>query len=181
MIFVVDATTGDTNIITTGFKTSASTNRNYGLHMSTSEIIIMMDDDIEGFYQGWADELIKPLLDYDDVLMVSARLMKPDGTLGIMVGENYDLSKPYVQVNARQLPTACIAFKKTDIRFDETFIGSGFEDNDFCLQLGIQNRKGIFIINNNVKLVHTNEMKEQGRNWNYNKNYFNQKYGISTQ
>ena len=42
----------------------------------------------------------------------------------------FDLTKDK-PIPSKKIPTACIAFRKTHLRFDEKFIGSGFEDDDF--------------------------------------------------
>ena len=47
------------SFIYTGLDASASKNRNYGLSQVISDIFIMMDDDIEGFYDGWVEDLTK--------------------------------------------------------------------------------------------------------------------------
>ena len=52
------------NYIPTGFNASASVNRNYGLMKAfetINEYIIMIDDDIGGFYTGWQHDLVEPL------------------------------------------------------------------------------------------------------------------------
>ncbi len=167
------------NLIPTCKNVSAAVNRNYGLMQSKSDIVIMVDDDVEGFFAGWEAQLIKPLIN-TDVAMVSARLLTNSGDLGQMVGHNYDTSKPLVEVECRQLPTACIAFRNDGTRFDNNYIGSGFEDNDFCFQLINKYGKGAkFLINNEVSLIHRNEMKNQGGiNWKHNQSYFMNKWGI---
>jgi len=99
------------------------------------------------------------------------------GKPGCMVGENYDMNKEFAEVEQRQLPTTLIAFRNNHIRFDEMFIGSGFEDNDFCRQFGREYPNGKFVICNRVKVIHLNEMKNQkGRYWEVNKNYFLKKW-----
>lgn len=170
--------TPDINIISSCFQTSASTNRNYCLNMAKSEIVIMIDDDILGFFDDWHTKLIQPLSD-PDVVMVSARLMDKDNKPGLMVGENYNMIDRLVEIEQRQLPTACIAFRNNGTRFDENYVGSGFEDNDFCHQLATKYPKGKFIINNDVKITHINEMKNQGNKfWKMNESYYLKKWGI---
>lgn len=165
-------------VATCGVGESASWNRNVALdHASIGEIVIMIDDDVSGFYNGWAHELTAPLVTRNDIVMVSARLLKPSGALGYMMGENYDTSTPMVEVLERRLPTACIAFVYDGTRFDENFKGSGFEDTDFCKILSAKYPTEKFVINNIVRLVHANEMKNQnGEYWKSNKAYFVKKY-----
>lgn len=171
------ATPNAARIIATGFKVSAATNRNYGLNAAQSELVFMVDDDMTGFFPGWADRMIKTMME-NDAVMVSARLLAPDGSSGVMVGAEYDRASPVVRVKARQLPTACICFWNDGTRFDECFVGSGFEDNDFCLQLGARYVGAPFLIDNGAALVHVNEMKNQkGRYWDQNRAYFLRKWG----
>lgn len=166
------------NIIATCQQMSASRNRNRGLQDSESDLVIMMDDDMTGFYEGWIDDLL--MLWTDDMVMMSARLLEPDRSLAYMLSENNDLSKPIITIEKGELPTACIMFKNDGTRFDNQFIGSGFEDNDFCLQLQEKYPEKRFVINNKCQLIHNNEKKNQGgKYWNHNKLYFNNKWGLS--
>ncbi len=136
---------------------SASINRNIGLEWAQSDIVIMMDDDISGFYDLWWQELIEPLKD-KDIYMVSARLIDRYGNNGQMMFQGA-LDGDYATVP--RVPSACIAFRKDDIRFNEKFIGSGYEDDDFCAQKYRKHPNGKCIINNKVRLTHLNEMKNQ--------------------
>lgn len=166
-------------LLPTCLQTSAATNRNYGLTLSSSKIVIMMDDDLTGFYKGWADQLIKPLQDKKDVMMVSARLMKSKSKTGVMMNIKPDLSKPLVTIEDRILPSACIAFCKDDTRFDENYGGAGFEDTDFCFQLNEKYPDKEYLINNDVQLIHKNEMKNQmGGHYQKNGRYFHRKWNI---
>jgi len=170
------------NVMPTCFHASAATNRNFGLNIATSEIVIMMDDDIKGFFPGWADELIKPLLDRDgeEVIMVSARLMQSKTKPGVMMNISPDLSVEWQLIAEQLLPSACIAFRKDDTRFDEAYLGSGWEDTDFCYQLNEKYPEGKYLINNNVELIHKNEMKNQmNTNFLHNKYYFKNKWNIN--
>jgi hypothetical protein len=174
----IRAVTPGVRVSVTGFKVSAATNRNYGLNRAQSEIVLMCDDDMTGFFPGWDALLVKTLVE-NDAAVVSARLMTPEGKPGVMVGAEYDMDQPVVKVKARQLPTACICFRNDGTRFDEAFIGSGFEDNDFCLQLAMLYPERGFYISNEVKLVHINEMKNQkGKYWDANRAYFLRKWRV---
>lgn len=159
-------------LIVTGLKVSASTNRNFGLYQTQTETVIMIDDDIDGFYTGWDLDIIKPL-DFDNCQLTSARLMRPGGGYACMMDLAIDDNIPFVEAHQHQLPTSAIAFQKTGVFFDEAFVGSGFEDNDFCLQIYAQDRNRVFLINNKCRLIHRNEAKNQtGPNWQKNKSYF---------
>ncbi len=162
--------TSDFNlIIASNVGLSAAQNRNKALDQSTADYVIMMDDDITGLFKGWDELLVKPLTRDFMLKIVSARLMSPSGGYACMMDLPIDTRKEIYLCN--KIPTACIAFRKTPIRFDENFRGSGFEDDDFCKQLGDN-----FGINNLVKVVHKNEKKNQGVHWEYNKTYYERKW-----
>jgi glycosyltransferase involved in cell wall biosynthesis len=136
--------TSNAEVVVSDQEGSAAFNRNYCLEKAKGDIIIMVDDDITGFFPGWDEVLIKPLED-PSVSIVSARLNTPmmyDGTEFNIV------------------PSACIAFRKTGIRFDENFVG-GFEDTDFCKQMEQAHPSKHTVINEECKLIHLNEKKRQ--------------------
>jgi len=164
-------------IIFTGIDGSASENRNEGLARATSDIVIMMDDDMTGFYWGWDIDLVRALLTDENVIISSARLMNKNGKCAYTMVENYDLNVDLIA--STKIPTACIAFRKSELRFDEGFIGSGFEDDDFCRQmLEKYGHDKYFVTDNRCKLTHLNEAKNQGGfYWNTNKAYFQKKWG----
>lgn len=170
-----DTTAGD--LIMTHKQVSAAVNRNYALEYATAPVVIMLDDDISGFYPGWDRELVEALMESESHVMVSARLMHTDGTPGIMMNFTPDMSCKF-QYTQGFLPSSCIAFRNDGSRFDENFIGSGWEDTDFCETLQKRYPAGQFLIANGVKLVHANEMK-QGNRTNYVKNhqYYIEKHG----
>lgn len=185
VIRIIEATTlFDHRLIVTGQEVSASKNRNYGLEAVTSEIIIMVDDDIRGYYRGWNADLLEPLK-YKDVIMVSARLMRVDGGLAPNCAGNFDDSQDFIYIERGRdncLPSAAIAFRNVGARFDENFKGSGWEDTDFCWQLAEKRPDAKFVINNRCKLTHLLEQKNQfGKNNeidNHNKEYFYKKWNI---
>lgn len=171
----------DCRLIFTGLAASASVNRNHGLDQVESEIIIMMDDDMDGFYPGWVEDLVAPLRSDSTVLLASARLLNADGTAGPCIGA-YGLPSSGVVAATksdyngwRRLPTACIAFRKcaADIRFDENFIGSGYEDLDWMNRLNAGFPGTTMVLNNNCRLIHHNEEKRQGgKYFEYNKQHY---------
>lgn len=167
------------NYIPTGFQVSAATNRNYGLAKCYNDIVIMMDDDIGGFYSGWQDELINPLLSDQAIKLVSARLLTPVGGLSPMMGCDYDLSKIFSEAD-KVILSACIAFRLEDVSgiwFDENYVGSGFEDTDFCFQLREKHKDNCkIVVNNRCALVHFHEMKNQASNFSANQKYFVKKW-----
>lgn len=168
-------TPGD--IIYTCTKASAAINRNIGLNATTSNIVIMIDDDIEGFFPGWDLELIRPINEVTDTFMSAARLFNPNGSIQVTLGtERMPLTPPFIDAEHKQILSACIAFIKTELRFDENYIGSGFEDTDFCKQMVRKFPNGRIIVNNMCKLIHRNERKNQLSNNNKNYEYFLSKW-----
>lgn len=170
-------THSDYRLILTCQKDSAAVNRNYGLDRAESEIVIMIDDDTFGYKCDWEKNLIEPLKDIN-ILAVSARLMgktfrgQVDYTKpGLVTCQNYDINKPVVEV--KYIPTTCVAFRKTDLRFHEGFKGSGFEDTYFFWQLQKRNINGKLVIYNEVKIKHKNEKKNQIEYWIENTNLWN--------
>jgi len=139
------------NLIVVSGNRSAAENRNIGLDKAEAEFIIMCDDDIEKLHHGWDRDLVDALKQ-TGASMVGARLFNPNGTLQVTHYRNFDLSKDLVEVS--MMITACCAFRNTALRFDENYVGSGYEDTDFCKQLG-----GKFFVANKVKIVHKNEHK----------------------
>ena len=172
-------------IIATCQPLSAAQNRNLGLDIAQSKIVIMLDDDITGFWKGWATELIKPLLEDKMIYVVSARALKPDLTpgpmCGVVEGEFEVDEKGYIFISKRKdvvLPSMAIAFRNTDIRFDETYKGSGYEDTDYYFSLAKKYPNCKFVVNNNCKLVHLHEKKNQDKNFIFNRDYFYKKWGL---
>jgi hypothetical protein len=178
--------TTEKNYIPTGFNVSASVNRNLGLHearKTDNEYVIMVDDDISGFYKGWQKDLCAPLED-PNVQISSARLVNADGELAMMMGvpalmdTDYLTLKP-IDIHGRVFPavlSAAIAFRKkdvTDINFDYSFIGSGYEDTHFCWQMFKKFKEDFHIVvNNKCVLIHSNEMKQQSTYTEHNRHVF---------
>jgi hypothetical protein len=165
---------------------SAAINRNMGLRFSKHEIIIMLDDDITGFYQGWDYDLINPLLNDINISIVSARLLNKNKQIGSMLGDNnnkvtgdYQIALHTDQTGLNIVCSACIAFKKDTIYFDENYQGAVYEDTDFCMQYKQKYPDKQIVINNKCQLIHLNEMK--GRTYQdikSNKEYFSKKWNI---
>jgi hypothetical protein len=157
-------------VIKTCKKQSAAANRNHGLDQATSDIVIMIDDDVCGFSLGWWRNLVAPLVEHEDIVFVSARLMDPDGRNGAMMFQG-DITAELADV--KQAPTACCAFRNDGTRFDNAFVGSGWEDTFFCECLKHKYPGGRVVINNAVQIVHMNEEKNQRENHEHNEAMFN--------
>lgn len=176
---ITDTIGKDHFLIYTGLDKSASANRNKGLERVESDIFIMMDDDIDGFYYGWLDDLIEPMLKDESIVVTSARLLKEDGTKGFMMGDNknYNLGAHEVDRSTYKgyyrVPTACLAIRKSGLRFDEGFIGSGYEDTDFLNRLNVAFPEGKMVINNSCQLTHYNHQVNQGGGYfEHNKKHY---------
>jgi hypothetical protein len=161
-----------TKIVVTGLDASASANRNAGMREVETDIFVMMDDDMRGFYAGWLGDLVFPMFLNPKIMVCSARLMDESDKYGCMMGvidhrdnRNYYEAYPSGYREYRRLPTACIAVRRNGIQFDERFIGSGFEDTAWMNEINMQFPDRGVVVNNACRLVHLHEMKNQGGKW----------------
>jgi hypothetical protein len=184
-------TTEPHRIIATCQPISAAKNRNYGLSFANSSIIIMLDDDITGFYQGWLTDFISVFNDHPDAVLTSARLLskdrKPNNNMGMNTRHDLDYAEVHTSytidgVKYRRVTAAAIAFKKTNVVFDEVFKLSGYEDTSFMNDLSKSNPNGLFYVNNKCKLIHLNNMLGQGDKdiWQFNHDHYCKKYPWDT-
>lgn len=166
---------------------SAAKNRNKVIDEAKGDLIIMLDDDISGFYPDWIYDLVTPLLCHRNLYsIVSARLIYANGKTAPQLGGDGNDSGPLVP--AIHEPTvlnitcsAAIAFYKSDnIRFDENYIAAVYEDTDFCMQYREKYPDRKIMINNRCRLVHGNEGKRGGikNAATVNREYFAEKWGI---
>lgn len=166
---------------------SASVNRNWCLEKSgiqVGEVGVMVDDDISGWYHGWPEDLTYPFRDdfqIKNIAAVSARLMRPDGRLGETCTRCFDLTPEEIELNTKgtcTIPTAAISFRHLGVTFDENLIGSGFDDNIWCLDTLDKFPNMVYVQSNRCKLVHENHMVNQkGKFWDHNLAYFTKKWG----
>lgn len=154
---------------------SAAINRNYCIDKcDENDIIIMIDDDISGFTYGWDYKMAETLFN-QKIVLVSARLLNPNGSIQNVIGGQHSKKKGLAKVN--RCPSSAIAFRNNGLRFDENYVGSGFEDTDFCEEIKRRYPKHDIVINNDVCLIHQNEHKNQlGKNYTKNRLYYNQKW-----
>jgi glycosyltransferase involved in cell wall biosynthesis len=164
------------NVIATCQPLCAAANRNRGLEQATSDPRIMIDDDLADFPPGWAARMVDVMEEYADCVMLTVELMTPGGRRGPMAGDPPRADSGVDLVPRRMLLTACIAIRRDDLRFDENYIGSGFEDDDYCAQQRAQYPEGEWRICHDVKVVHKNEMKGQAAAFEINKRYFERKW-----
>lgn len=157
----------DMEIVVSSEDVPAAVNRNKCLDKAKGDIIIMVDDDITGFFPDWHKTLVKPLED-NSISIVSARLINKDGTNAPMMYDG--------QLQYKIVPTACIAFRKTSMRFDEKFTRN-FEDVDFCKQMAEAYPKKSIFVNEDCRLIHLNEKKRQNEP-NNDRKLFSSKWGL---
>ena len=169
---------------------SASINRNLCHENAQSDIIVSMDDDITGFYAGWLSQLVSMLRDNDNYIWVSARYVDKNKQVIHQMHCGHSLDKPVTIASDDKCPSACIAYRKemfdrvkkdkslpNNKPYDEALKGSGFEDDDICIILKRYYSDKVFAVNNECRLIHTNEMKNQkGVNWELNKKHMYSKY-----
>ena len=178
-IDAIDAVTSGVEVFASCLKASASVNRNACLdQIKAGETAIMIDDDIEGFYPGWVDDLLAGLL-APGAVMVSARLLNPDGSFGPTCSGNRDHEPMEIVLKPRPghphciMPTAAIAFVHRGHRFPESMKGSGWEDNWWAAEYVEADPGATFVQSNRCRLVHRNEAKlQRGDNWHHNKAEF---------
>ena len=146
-------------LVVVGKHQSASLNRNDGLGKSGSRYVIMCDDDIADLPFGWNRRLVQILRENRDLAAVSARLLRADGRPGGNVAHDETLVPDLVRVD--HIPTACCAFRRTEVRFDEGYVRAGWEDTDYFMQLRSAHG-GDVAIANDVRVLHLNEEKNGG-------------------
>lgn len=161
-------------IIATCQMVSASKNRNYALKASLSEIIVMMDDDMTGFYPGWLSTLIEPMIKDASILVCSSRLLSVNKIPCQMMGGNaIPKDNGVYDAENKRVATACIAIRRNDVLFDEGFIGSGYEDTCYMRDVASKYPDCRIVVNNDCRLIHNNEEKNQGgKYFEHNKAYY---------
>jgi len=178
---ITNTVKSNARIIHTGFDKSAAENRNLALsNVVDVDYIIMLDDDITGFYDGWDLDLIRPLKD-DSVMLVSARLKNKDFTYQDTIGDVKDYKSKYVKTNHNIIPSCAIVYRgeDKDLRFDTAYKGSGFEDTDIMLQFQSRYPGKFIVINNQCQLVHNHEGKNQSETFWVNRCYFQKKWKLN--
>jgi glycosyltransferase involved in cell wall biosynthesis len=179
----------DYEVIASCIKQSAAKNRNWCIDNADGDIVIMIDDDITGFYPGWADVLIDGLFLNPDFSVVSARPLKEDGALAPTLGDcgnavKVDEFQKCIHTEKTGLNVCCsssISFWKNQcVRFDENYKAAVWEDFDWCLEMKKKYPDKDIVFANQCNPVHLNAM--QGRTgadieWNYK--YCCEKWGLN--
>lgn len=176
---IASTTTGSPRVIPTCLKASAAINRNYGLDQATSDLVIMIDDDIFNLPDGWNQRLCQPLLDTPRVVMTSANLLRPNGEFGVMhCDPSPREGTGLLSVEKQGLPTACVAFRNDGLaRFREDYIGSGYEDTDFSAQLRFLHPDGLWLVIRDLRVIHRNDQKAQAPNLAVNRKTYTELWG----
>ena len=146
-------------LIVSSSKESVAINVNRGLNEAVGQFVIKVDDDITGFNHGWDANLIQPFSYIDNLEVISARLLNTDGSVQWTCSRDLNLFGPLSFPNNPIVPFCCVAFKKDSLRMDENFIGSGYDDADYCCQLRVKNIHAKFAIHNEVRIIHKHEQK----------------------
>jgi glycosyltransferase involved in cell wall biosynthesis len=171
----------NTEILFSCQNASASINRNWILDHAKGDFIIQVDDDMKGFFPGWVGKLIQPFNNDTNVIMTSARLMKTDGNVNFMIGLNtgtHIQNGNLIEVTSKSIPSACICIRKNSLKYDEAYIGCGYEDTDYCLRLSQMFPIGKVIVIDDCRIIHLQEMKnELGDYLTHNKQVFLSKWG----
>jgi glycosyltransferase involved in cell wall biosynthesis len=155
---------------------SASENRNEAIRKcKQGDILIMVDDDISGFYKGWDKDLTDILVSDERIIMTSARLLTRDGSPGPQIGAEDRNGLEYYEAHGGAVPSAAIAFKVDDLIFDFNYKGAGWEDTDFCRQKKLKYPNGQIVITNKCRLIHKLEFKHMGADTE-NAKYFAHKW-----
>lgn len=153
--------TASTNmkLIISSSKNSVAINVNRGLNESVGQFIIKVDDDITGFSYGWDSNLIQPFNQDENLEVISARLLNIDGSVQWTCSRDLNVHAKLSYPINPIVPFCCVAFRRSSMRMDENFIGSGYDDADYCCQLRMHNSNAKFAINNEVRLIHKHEQK----------------------
>jgi hypothetical protein len=138
---------------------SVSYNSNRALERATGEYILKIDDDVFDAPYAWDKKLIDVLEENANVVIVSARVMNPNGTIQNTCSQSFDLIPSLVEPPSGLAPFCCVAWRNDGMRFDENFKGSSFDDTDFNFQMRMKYPYGIAMINNDVRIKHKLESK----------------------
>jgi hypothetical protein len=152
-------------------KQCVAKNRNAGLDRATQDLTVFMDDDVL-LPAGWLSNLVSGLAKNEDIGAVSSLLIFPNGAPqtrrpDLKSGEMWDVTAP----------GTCFVYSRrrvNDMRFDENYLGSQWEDTDWIWQvkeLGLKT-----LVTGDVTVVHDHQIREN--QWLVeNMTYFQKKWG----
>ena len=164
------------NVIATCQPICSAKNRNIGLDQAQSEIVVMIDDDVTGLPKDWVSGLVQVMRDFPNCVMVSAQLMRPEGGYGLMMGcpHGRPIGSGLHPIDGPHLLTACIAIRNDGLRFNEAFLGSGWEDNAYNDLQRETYPNAVWLVQHDIQVTHRNEMKFQRENFRRNQEYYTQ-------
>jgi len=146
-------------------------NRNAGLQRATQDLVAMLDDDVL-LPACWMSRLAGALAAHADIAAASGHLIFPDGSPQsrrehLAEGELWDVP----------IPGTCFIYSRErvgDLRFDEGYAGSQWEDTDWIWQV---RQKGLrTVVVGGVRVVHDYNMREN--TWlQVNMRRFHQRWG----
>jgi len=131
----------------------------------------MMDDDIlpSSLREGWTHKLLG-FLNKHPYAMVAPRLVAPSGKLEWH--PRVLATRPFTKIARQQWVTsALICFKHTGLLFEESYLGSGFEDSAFCRARVLLGMRDFFVLED-LRIVHLSEKKGRSENWDLNSKIF---------
>ena len=184
---------GEYEVIASCIKQSAAKNRNWVVDNAKGDIIIMIDDDITGFYPGGADILVDGLFFDNSISILSARPLRPSGGWSPILGDSSQPPKPAEYQKCIHTPqtglnicgSATIAFWRDGCpRFDEEYQGATYEDSDFCMQMNKKYPDKIVAFANKCNIIHNEERKGRDNGdgkrgyWRHNHDLFAKKWDI---
>ena len=171
---------------------SASLNRNAAYEKSKGNYVIFNDNDISNYPKDWAFKLCAPL--NETIKIISARLMTPNGTPGVMISFRGDIDTTHdVWIgNDYLLPSACFAFKRETLEavkncqelpdnlpFDINYERAVAEDADLCASVKKLYPDMKIAVHNKVPVQHENLeiWRSGGFKWEKNHQRFHDKWG----
>ena len=168
--------TASTNLklVISSSQSSVAINVNRGLDAADGQFILKVDDDITGFSHGWDARLIEPFAQDPSIGVVAARLLNKDGSVQLTCSRNVNLHPRWLVCERPIVPFCCVAFRNDGTRMDENYIGSGYDDGDYCNQLRLKTPNVKFAIHNEVRVIHKHEQKNA--QLNQNSVYFRNKW-----
>ncbi len=164
-------------VIETCQQASAAHNRNYGLDRAKSPLRVMIDDDIERLPDNWAVDMVQVMDWHPDCVMLSPQLINPDNTFAFMMGCPTSKASGLSILPQQRLLTAFVMIRDNDLRFDENFVGSGWEDDGYSADLRARYPQGTWMVCHDIRVIHRNEQKNQRANFQKNKEYYESKWG----
>ncbi|MFT7462402.1 MAG: hypothetical protein ACI9EF_000742 [Pseudohongiellaceae bacterium] len=119
-------------LIVSRAKQCVAKNRNAGLDLATQDLVIFLDDDVL-LPPGWMSRLVAVLGARSDYGAICAHLTFADGSPQtrrpeLLPGELWEIT----------IPGTCFVYSRArvhDIRFDENYLGSQWEDTDWMWQV----------------------------------------------